>query len=73
MYKSNQELVAPKKRLEEKQKALGVDHSETLSTVNEIGRLRVGYDRWQQGCAYGGEFFAGAGEHDRLHQHMGVP
>ena len=37
IYKANQGLTAMKKELVEQEEALGVDHEETLITVNEIG------------------------------------
>ena len=39
IYKKNQELAALKKKLVENEQALGVDHEETLRTVNDIGFL----------------------------------
>ena len=39
IYKATQEIAARKKTLAEQEQALGVDHEETLSTVNDIGFL----------------------------------
>ena len=39
IFKKSQEVAALKKKLAEQEGALGVDHEETLRTVNEIGGL----------------------------------
>ena len=39
IYKANQELAALKKKLAAQEQALGVDHEETLRTVNVIGNF----------------------------------